>query len=762
MTAVREPHHQVLARVTNRLAADLPGLGPDGALTAVTLAESQLRTALRRLDAYLAAHRDAFTSGSPDCPASFIRLAHTLAEMGYPVVLPRCAVCGRSPRYLRSSADGRLCSRCWAVKLSQRTCDRCGQLGRAAARRADGTICYKCYQADPTLHEPCGRCGRAKRPVQRLGDGTPLCDNCYDRPQLTCTSCGRMRPVKAHQDGGPICDLCYRPPARKCGRCGRVRPITKRAGLDGPDLCGGCHQGVMALCSVCGRVRPCIGAKTSSPICNSCYPRRPRECCRCGRVRLVNAEWPIGRVCTMCYQSIRDNPARCAQCGITQPLIGIDPEGRRICGPCSGVDVHYFCRTCGQGGRQYADGQCCSCVLQQRVESLLTSRDGSVHPQLWPLFEALVDVEHPVSILGWLRKSDAATLLGKLVQAGEPISHQMLDQLAPSSHLYYLRNVLMHTGVLEPRNEYLGRMTPWLKQFLAAQPPQHARIIEPFATWDVLRKARRRADTREFTERSGASIRRIIKLAASFLNWLSERNQSLATMTQDDVDQWLDDKSAGRRHEVRFFLAWASSRGLAPKIQVQAPRPSLIGKMLDEEERQECLRRCVSDEYLPLDVRVAGALVALYGFRIIQIARLTHADIQARGGDFYLEIEQSALVLPPRLAQLISQLEQTARPTGAIGRTLGKTPWLLPGRQPGRHVSANFLAHKLALHGIQATATRNAAVLALAEDLPAAVLADLLGMHPTTAERWAKIASRDWAHYITARATDDRAEHLAE
>ena len=41
-------------------------------------------------------------------------------------------------------------------------------------------------------------------------------------------------------------------------------------------------------------------------------------------------------------------------------------------------------------------------------------------------------------------------------------------------------------------------------------------------------------------------------------------------------------------------------------------------------------------------------------------------------------------------------------------------------------------------------------------------LADLLGMHVTTAERWTKIASRDWAHYITARATMSPAEAKAE
>jgi hypothetical protein len=35
-------------------------------------------------------------------------------------------------------------------------------------------------------------------------------------------------------------------------------------------------------------------------------------------------------------------------------------------------------------------------------------------------------------------------------------------------------------------------------------------------------------------------------------------------------------------------------------------------------------------------------------------------------------------------------------------------------------------------------------------------------MHVTTAERWAKIASRDWAHYITVRATVSPTEDSAE
>jgi hypothetical protein len=209
--------------------------------------------------------------------------------------------------------------------------------------------------------------------------------------------------------------------------------------------------------------------------------------------------------------------------------------------------------------------------------------------------------------------------------------------------------VLMHTGVLEERNEYLERMAPWLKRFLATQPAEHARVIEPFATWYVLRRARRRAETRGFTAGSSASARRLIRHAANLLDWLSERQQSLATMTQCDIDEWLEGKG-GRRHEIRFFIAWTSSCGIGPDLHVQAPGRSTIGQMVDEEERQQCLKRCISDEQLPLDVRVAGALVAPYGLTISRITRLTHTDIQTRDGDVYLSIDKSPLVLPPPVA----------------------------------------------------------------------------------------------------------------
>jgi hypothetical protein len=63
---------------------------------------------------------------------------------------------------------------------------------------------------------------------------------------------------------------------------------------------------------------------------------------------------------------------------------------------------------------------------------------------------------------------------------------------------------------------------------------------------------------------------------------------------------------------------------------------------------------------------------------------------------------------------------------------------------------------RLARHGIRVRTARNGATAALAADLPAAILADLLGMHINTAVRWVTYSRRGWAGYLAARAAGHR------
>ncbi|MFE7403602.1 hypothetical protein [Streptomyces sp. NPDC057557] len=75
-----------------------------------------------------------------------------------------------------------------------------------------------------------------------------------------------------------------------------------------------------------------------------------------------------------------------------------------------------------------------------------------------------------------------------------------------------------------------------------------------------------------------------------------------------------------------------------------------------------------------------------------------------------------------------------------------------PLLEPGRfNVSGAVLARRLAAHHIPIRPARTTALVQLAEDLPPAVLAPLLGFHGITAEQWRRRAATDWTAYLQAR-----------
>jgi len=140
------------------------------------------------------------------------------------------------------------------------------------------------------------------------------------------------------------------------------------------------------------------------------------------------------------------------------------------------------------------------------------------------------------------------------------------------------------------------------------------------------------------------------------------------------------------------------------------------------------------------------------------VVELTADHISQRDDATYLVIDQHPVLLPPRLAGLLHTAARAHSPS-ALGRSLPRRRWLFPGsKHPGRHMAASTLSRRLLEHDTQARSTRNTALLALAADLPAPVLADLLGLHVSTASRWVTYAKRDWSAYLAARAEDARRE----
>lgn len=534
--------------------------------------------------------------------------------------------------------------------------------------------------------------------------------------------------------------------------------ISRRATGDNPDLCWNCNPPPLATCSVCGQIRPCPKNAAAEPVCRTCRPRRTRPCSVCDRTRPVHTHWPRGPVCGACYVRILDHPEQCHRCETRQPLIAHNEAGEEICGPCSGLPGLYLCPGCGRGGRLYADGRCPHCVLAQRLEQHLAGPDDHVSGQLRPVLDSLAAAEDARAVLCWLKRSPNAKLLGELAAAGRPLSHDLLDELPPSRYEHYVRQTLVHTGVLPERHEDLDRIPAWLDQLLADKPPQHARLIRPFVHGFLLKRARRRAASRRQPAMAGAYLRTRIRVALELLTWLDEQELVLGDLTQEHLDQWLADGNT-RNYTIRYFLGWAANRGLTQTLVVPGIPRQEPAHILNDDDRWVQLKRCLSDTSMPLDVRAAGAIVLLFGLPTSRIRHLRAEHLHQHDGETYLDIGKPPLLIPPKLAVLLHELVETSPVHQA--RIVDDHPgpkWLFPGLLPGRPAGPSAFSRKLVDHGIDARPARNGALVALVADIPPPILADLLGLHINTAVRWAGIARRDWTDYLVARA-EDAAEH---
>ncbi len=76
----------------------------------------------------------------------------------------------------------------------------------------------------------------------------------------------------------------------------------------------------------------------------------------------------------------------------------------------------------------------------------------------------------------------------------------------------------------------------------------------------------------------------------------------------------------------------------------------------------------------------------------------------------------------------------------------------LPRRQPGQNLAAENIRAQLVEIGIKPYESRKAALFQLAADMPAPVLAELLGITDNNAADWSRLAARYWAGYIAHRA----------
>ena len=214
---------------------------------------------------------------------------------------------------------------------------------------------------------------------------------------------------------------------------------------------------------------------------------------------------------------------------------------------------------------------------------------------------------------------------------------------------------------------------------------------------------------------------------------------------QGDLEAWLASAQPTHRTDAGNFVRWARKHKLT-SLDFAAIRWGGPTGVIDTETRWEQARWLLHDGTLKPEDRVAGLLVLLYAQWPATISQLTLSHVQASGGQVRIQLGREPVVLPEPLDALVLQVAAARRGHAAIGDQ-GTSPWLFPGGQPGRPISAFQLAERLRQIGIRSGQSRSAALFQLATNLPAAVLARMLGIHITVAVAWQRAAAGDWAAY---------------
>jgi hypothetical protein len=239
--------------------------------------------------------------------------------------------------------------------------------------------------------------------------------------------------------------------------------------------------------------------------------------------------------------------------------------------------------------------------------------------------------------------------------------------------------------------------------------------------------------------------------AIAFLTWLTDRGVELGDCGQGDIDAWSADGGPSA-HELTDFLDWAAQRKLIVPV-VLAGRSRQQGTAMDTDTRWATVDRLLHDGQLCLTDRVAGCLVLLYGQQLSRIVALTTDQVITADDGVYLKLGASQTILPEPLGGLVIELATNGRPYTGVGSP-ARSPWLFPGLHPGRPLHPSGLGQRLRRIGIPTMPGRRAALLHLASHIPAAVLAEILHLQPTTAVRWVAAAGGDWSTYAAQVARD--------
>lgn len=362
------------------------------------------------------------------------------------------------------------------------------------------------------------------------------------------------------------------------------------------------------------------------------------------------------------------------------------------------------------------------------------------------MLDALLSRKNPQSVQRWLTRGKATQILASMAQGETSISHEGIDAFPRDRAREYLRDLLIACGVLPETSRALRDTLEWIGGFFAehSSPDRHALLA--YAHWHIVRRARAQAAKGKFTESAGGNIRAHLRALGRFLDWLKSRQTTLDHARQAHVDEYLAAHPNGTRH-LSQFLNWtyATSRSgpvTSPTHHSQRPTPQTA-----DHEYWQTVERLLHDVSIRVDTRLCGFFVLLYAQRPSHISRMTRDLVTLTQEDVSVRFANDPIVLPPGVDTLMRQHLQALDSDG----DRANSPWLFPGQNPARPIDQGGLGMRLKRVGVAAQPSRTTAMMQLAAELPAAVLAGFLGIHPQTAVVWNKLAAGNWSSYPALR-----------
>lgn len=461
---------------------------------------------------------------------------------------------------------------------------------------------------------------------------------------------------------------------------------------------------------------------------------------------------PTGPICYRCRRDIAYHPALCPECFELRPIAypSMSSYGVVVCAACAGQESVFACTGCGREDHPYGADRCARCILTERLTALLTDpATGLVHEALRPLHDKLATAARPQSVITWLQKPPATgkRLLGLMAIGEMPITHDAFRTLPSDRSHNYLRELLTSTGVLPAYAAPIERIERWLDGKLAPLDADTAALIARFARWHVLRRLRRDAEHGEITKGSTDTARSQVNGAIRLAEWARAHGVTLATLTQTQLEHYLAEHPGGHTSQYGF-ITWLRRSRTNPSLRL-TPAPSTFGEVtISDADRWKHVDALLHDDTIRLYARIGGLFMLLFAQPLMGICAMMTSQITLTDERVFVAFDATPVQMPPILDELIRR--HLARP-GVPSIASGDHGWLFSGRNPGRHLATENFRKELVDHGIHPGQSRHAALFSLAGALPAAVLADLIGIADTTATRWAALAARDWSSYIAAR-----------